>query len=371
MAARAAVIAARAAGSSALFTNETLGWNDSFWPDRHTDSSIDLIPARVIEEQRELYLVAGDRGEAWASLAGKLRNEPGELGYPGVGDWVLVRQAPRDDRATITRVLPRRSCFSRSAPQTGARQIIAANIDVALVVAALGGDFNVRRIERYIAAVWEGGARPVVVLTKCDIHENVEDFVSDVEGVAPGVRIVKTSAIQHVGIENVAKQIGERQTAVIVGSSGTGKSTLINALLGSEVQAVFEVGSVKDKGRHTTTVRKLFLLPGGGIIIDTPGMRELQFYDVDDGLAATFEDVERLVTCCRFTDCQHRTEPGCAVRSALEEGTLDRERWASYLKLQREAAYQQRENDAHAKRKERERWKKIAMNNRKHPKLRF
>jgi ribosome biogenesis GTPase len=353
-----------------LFTLNTLGWNDSFWPDRNGASS-DLIPARVVEEQRELYLIHSPRGEAWASLAGKLRNEPGELGFPGVGDWVLARHAPRDERAMIVRVLPRRSCFSRAAPLTGAQQIIAANIDVALVVAALGGDFNVRRIERYIAAVWESGARPVVVLTKCDLHENVDDFVSEVEGVAPGVRIVRTSAIHHVGIESVSKQIGERQTAVIVGSSGTGKSTLINALLGSDVQEVFEVGSVKDKGRHTTTARKLFLLPSGGIIIDTPGMRELQFYDVDEGLSVTFEDVERLVTACKFTDCQHRTEPGCAVREALDDGTLDRGRWASYQKLQREAAYQQRENDVHAQRKERERWKKIAVNNRKHPKLRF
>lgn len=353
-----------------MFTLETLGWDDAFWPDRNGASS-DLIPARVVEEQRELYLVASDRGEVWAALAGKLRNEPGELGYPGVGDWVVARHAEKDDRATIVRVLPRRSCFSRAAPQTGMRQIIAANIDVALVVAALGGDFNLRRIERYIAAVWESGARPVVVLTKCDLHEEVDDFVSEVEGVAPGVRIVTTSAVNHVGIESVAKQIGDRQTAVIVGSSGTGKSTLINALLGSAVQPVSEVSGLKDKGRHTTTARKLFALPGGGIIIDTPGMRELQFYDVDEGLSATFEDVEAIVSGCKFSDCQHRTEPGCAVRAALEDGSLDANRWASYRKLQREAAYQQRENDAHAQRKERERWKKIAMHNRKHPKLRF
>lgn len=158
---------------------------------------------------------------------------------------------------------------------------------------------------------------------------------------------------------------------MIVGSSGTGKSTLINALLGEEMQAVYEVGSVKDKGRHTTTARKLFLMPTGGIIIDTPGMRELQFYDVDDGLAATFEDVEAIVSRCRFSDCQHRTEPGCAVRAAIEDGTLDRDRWKSYVKLMREAAYQNRENDVHAQRKARERWKKIAMHNRKNPKLRF
>lgn len=353
-----------------MFTLESLGWSDAFWPDRNADS-MDLFPARVVEEQRELYLIASGRGESWASLTGRLRNEPGELGYPGVGDWVLARQAPKDDRATIARVLPRRSCFSRAAPQTGMQQIIAANIDVALVVAALGGDFNVRRIERYIAAVWESGARPVVVLTKCDLHEALDHFVSEVEGVAPGVRIVTTSAINHVGIESVAKQIGARQTAVIVGSSGTGKSTLINALLGSAVQHVSHVSALKDKGRHTTTARKLFLLPGGGIIIDTPGMREMQFYDVDDGLSATFEDVEAIVNRCKFTNCQHRTEPGCAVQAALQDGTLDADRWKSYHKLQREAAYQQRENDQHAQRKERERWKKIAMHNRRNPKLRF
>lgn len=367
-----------------MFNLHTLGWDDAFWPERKSDSTLlssasdQLLPARVIEEQRELYLIGSDRGggsasyrESWASLAGKLRNEPGELGYPGVGDWVLVRQNAGDDRATIVRVLPRRSCFSRAAPQTHQRQIIAANIDVALVVAALGGDFNVRRIERYIACVWESGARPVVVLTKCDLHDEVDRFVSEVEGVAPGVRIVATSALNHVGIESVAKQIGQRQTAVVVGSSGTGKSTLINALLGADVQHVSHVSGVKDKGRHTTTARKLFVMPGGGILIDTPGMREIQFYDVDDGLSATFEDVERIVNACRFTDCQHRTEPGCAVRAALEDGSLDADRWKSYQKLQREAAHQQRENDVHARRKERERWKRIAMHHRKHPKLRF
>lgn len=172
-----------------MFTLESLGWDDAYWPIRTADSS-EHFPARVVEEQRDLYLIANNNGEAWASLAGKLRNEPGELGFPGVGDWVLARQAPRDDRAMIVRVLPRRSCFSRAAPMTGMQQIIAANIDVALVVAALGGDFNVRRIERYIAAVWESGARPVVVLTKCDLRDDVDDFVSEVEGVAPGVRIV-------------------------------------------------------------------------------------------------------------------------------------------------------------------------------------
>lgn len=354
-----------------MFTLESLGWNEAFLPDNNLASDPSLFIARVVEEQRDLYQLASACGECAASLAGRLRNDPGELGFPAVGDWVVARRQPRDDRAVIVRVLPRRSCFSRKAPQTGLEQIVAANIDVALVVAAIGGDFNLRRVERYVAVVWESGARPIVVLTKCDLSPDVDDRAGDIAGIAPGVRVLTTSAVDKVGLDALRAAIAPGQTAVIVGSSGTGKSTLINCLLRSQAQLVSDVSAHADKGRHTTTARKLFRLPGGGMIIDTPGMREMQFYDVDEGLAATFEDVERLVGRCRFSDCEHRTEPDCAIRAALDDGSLDPDRWSSYRKLQREAAHQIREVDAHARRKERDRWKKIAIHNRKHPKNRF
>jgi len=348
---------------------ESLGWNQNFHQKFQqsvgTENSNDLVVGRVIEEQRDLYLVAFADRERWSSLTGRMRNEPGAEGFPAVGDWVLARCAHGDDRARIERVIPRRSCFRRKAPETGLEQVIAANIDVAFVVAALGGDFNLRRIERYLAAVWDSGAQPVVVLTKADLRDDVEDVEREVDAIAPGVRIISTSSLRDHNIHLVRSLIEPGSTAVIIGSSGTGKSTLVNKLLGFDAQYVSHVSDHLDKGRHTTTSRKLITLPGGGMIIDTPGMRELQFYDVGEGVSRTFEDVERLITSCKFSDCAHRTEPGCAIRSALDDGSLDADRWKSFQKLEREAAYQARELDANAARVEKERWKKITMQNRK------
>lgn len=348
---------------------ESLGWNPSFQQTVHV--SADAVVGRVIEEQRDLYQVASMRGELWASVSGRFRHEAQPGDFPAVGDWVVIRHRPGDERATIVKVVDRRSCFRRAAPQTGQMQAIASNVDVALVVAALGGDFNLRRIERYLAAVYESGAVPVVVLTKCDLHEDASPFVEQVESVSPGVRVIATSALLDYGIDAVRDAIPRGQTAVIVGSSGTGKSSLVNRLMRDDVQLVSDVSDFKDKGRHTTTSRKLLVLPHGGIIIDTPGMRELQFYDVDEGVSQTFDDVEQLVARCRFTDCSHRNEPGCAVRTALESGSLDSARWRSYQKLLREAAYQARQLDDHLARTERERWRQISLNSRRGPKRRL
>jgi ribosome biogenesis GTPase / thiamine phosphate phosphatase len=344
---------------------DSLGWDSAVLAGCDVDFSGANQIARVIEEQRDLYQLAGEFGEVWATLSGRMRHEGAE--FPAVGDFVLARHRVGDDRAHIVQLLPRRSLFSRKAPETGREQVIAANVDVAFVVVALGDDFNIRRVERYLAAVWDSGALPVIVLTKCDLHDDLTSFEDELSMIAPGVRVLATSAHRNVGVDRLRELIGPRRTGVIVGSSGAGKSSLINRLLGREAQTVHTVSAHLDKGRHTTTARSLFVLADGSMVIDTPGMRELQFYDVDEGVARTFEDIEAIVARCRFSDCQHRTEPGCAVRVALDDNTLDGDRWKSYQKLQREAAYQQRALDSNAKRLEKARWKKISQMSRRHP----
>lgn len=323
------------------------------------------VVGRVIEVQRDLVLLATPHGEVWAALAGRFRHDVARAAdLPAVGDFAVARHRPGDDRALLVRLLDRKSVFSRKAPETGVEQTIVANVDVALIVAAAGHDLNVRRVERYLAMAWESGALPVVVITKADLADDVDAAVVEVESASPGVRVIVTSAVGGVGIDRLRGLIGAGETAVLLGSSGAGKSTLVNAMVGSAVQYVSTVSGHRDKGRHTTTARRLIALDGGGMIIDTPGLRELQLLDVEEGVSRTFEDVERLVARCRFTDCQHRTEPDCAVRAALQSGQLDADRFNSYRKLQREAAYEARQADANLMRAERERWKKIGQQGR-------
>ena len=339
-----------------------LGWSAFFENQLETNESCAAV-GRVVEEQRDLYRIAAEAGECWASLAGRLRHESVHADdFPAVGDWVVLRHEPGGgERGVVARVLDRTSKFSRASPEIGREQIIAANVDVAFIASAMGGDHNLRRIERYVALVWESGARPVVLLTKSDLHEDVEAVREEVEQIAPGVVVLPVCALRGIGLEKVCAQVRPGATAVLVGSSGTGKSTLINALLGSEVQLVSEVSEFKDKGRHTTTARTLLSLPNGGLIIDTPGMRELQLHDAEEGVARAFDDVERLIAGCRFSNCRHDTEPGCAIKRSLEDGSLDPARYQSYLKLQREAAHEARQSDARLMRAEKERWKKLGQ----------
>ena len=299
----------------------------------------ELYLGRVSQQHRDLYKVLTEQGEMVAEVSGKLGYDTVDSGdYPAVGDWVLVdRQSDERGRAIIHHILPRRSCMERKAAGTACeRQIIAANIDTVFICMSLNNDFNLRRLERYLSIVWDSGAMPVVVLTKADLCADIAAKLAEIADVAFGVDIVVTSSVRGEGYEDIKKYLGRGKTVAFVGSSGVGKSTMINWLVGKEVLATREVRN-DDRGRHTTSYRQLLLVPGGGIVIDNPGMRELQFAGAD--LSKSFADIEEISRRCRYSDCKHRHEPGCAVREAIEKGLLSRERFESYQKLQRELEY--------------------------------
>jgi ribosome biogenesis GTPase len=287
----------------------------------------------------------------------------GREDFPAVGDWVILdRNDLNTGNGVIKRVLPRKTKVSRKvAGRKSDEQIIASNIDYIFICMALNSDFNIRRLERYLTIVWDSGAVPVVLLTKADLCEDVEEKVLKVEEAAIGVDIYVSSSVTGEGIEDLRSYFKEGITCAFIGSSGVGKSSLINYLKGEEVMKVKEIRD-DDKGRHTTTHRELVQIPGGGIIIDTPGMREIQIMDVEESLDRTFSDVEELTKMCRFTDCQHDTEPGCAVKKALKSGDLEESRWENYLKMKKEAAYYKRKND---KKLESEYWEKMKKRSKK------
>jgi ribosome biogenesis GTPase len=307
---------------------------------------------RIAEENRAIYKVFTERGEAAAELAGKLRHEANSRAdLPAVGDWVLVsRRANSDtrtgDRATIHCVLPRTSKFSRKIAGTKTEeQIVAANIDTLLIVASLQHQFNHRRMERYLSLAWESGASPVVVLNKADLCEESAWRQVQSEIALLRVRVLTTSAFRGDGIAQL-REIARTGTSALLGSSGVGKSSLVNALLGEARQDTRDVRTADGKGRHTTTTRQMILLPGGGLLIDTPGMRELQLWDASAGLAHAFADIQTLAQECRFRDCRHESEPGCAARAAQEDGALQAERLASFHKLGREERFIEAKQDA-------------------------
>ena len=298
-------------------------------------------PARVLIGFNHLYRVGIEGGEFDATLAGRLKHRAERQGeLPAVGDWVAVRRRPEEDGGAIVAVLPRRSRFSRRmAGNVTDEQVVAANVDVVFIVMALDADFSVRRLERYLLMARESGATPVVLLTKPDLSADLPADVADVVAAAGDVPVHVLSPKLNQGLEQVAPYLAGGRTAALLGSSGVGKSTIINRLIGADVRKTREVRESDSKGRHTTSHRELVVLPGGGLMIDTPGMRELQLWDASESVRGTFEDVEALAGECHFTDCRHRGEPRCAVKTAVDEGRIPPDRLASYLQLQDELAY--------------------------------
>lgn len=297
--------------------------------------SPDLIPARVTTQQRGLYKVLSHQGTDTAQVSGKFRHEALTVSdFPAVGDYVLM-----DENRIIHQVLPRKSVFLRKASgDTHTEQAVAANIDTVFLCMSINNDFNLRRLERYLSIAWTSGAEPVVVLTKADLCPDPALKVLETETVAMGAQVLVTSSLAEDGIAQLMPWLKPGKTVAFVGSSGVGKSTLINRLLGDDVLATNGLRN-DDKGRHTTTHRELFLLPSGAMVIDTPGMRELGMWDSSEGISSTFADIEELAAQCRFRDCSHQSEPGCAVRAALQSGELAQDRWESYQHLLRENAY--------------------------------
>jgi ribosome biogenesis GTPase / thiamine phosphate phosphatase len=349
-------------------SRERLGWNPFFAAQVASLARPDLTFSRVIEEQRGLYRIAGDV-EGWAEVSGKLRHEAASAAdFPAVGDWVGVDAVPDEHahrahgvgRAIIQCRLERRSVLSRAAAgQTVQQQVVAANIDRVFLVTALAGDLNVRRLERYLTMVWDGGAVPVVLLNKADLSEDPETVAAPIRARLPLVDVVSVSAVQAQGLDALALYLRPAETIALVGSSGVGKSTLINRLLGREALRVGAISDADGKGRHTTTARQLVELPGGTLLIDTPGMRELAPWADESAVDAAFDDIGALADGCRFTNCAHETEPGCAVGAAVEAGTLDADRLEHYKRLLREAAFEERKHDKAAAAETKRQWKQI------------
>jgi ribosome biogenesis GTPase len=345
-----------------------LGWDEAWAGVFAAEAPADTVPARVTIEFNHIYRVVTADGELQAQLAGRLRHQAtGRHELAAVGDWVAVRRTPHERAGTIEWLLPRRSKFSRKA--AGAlteEQVVAANIDTVFLVMGLDKDYNPRRLERYLLMSYESGARPVVLLSKADLSDDVVARVREVQSVAPGVpvhatiavrRALETGAIIEPDVHVVEQYLGVGRTGALLGSSGAGKSTLINALIGEPVLKTRAVRASDSRGRHTTRHRQLIVLPSRSILIDTPGMRELQLWDVSDAAKDTFDDIEQLAASCHFTDCRHKDEPRCAVKAAVTNGALPAERLASYVKLQDELRELDAKRDARAQIEEKRRGK--------------
>ena len=319
------------------------GWDEAFETAFAEHRRAGLTPARIVRVDGGLCDAVTEHGPVRVDAPAALRSDP--LLSPCTGDWAAVRT---DANPRLVAVLPRRSAIVRSsASRSSHGQVLAANVDTVLITVALAAPLNPGRVERLLTLAWESGARPVIVLTKADLADRIADVRAEVEALAPGADVVAISAVTGAGMDVLTALL--TGTAVLLGPSGTGKSTLGNALLGEHVLATGEVRAQDGKGRHTTVRRELVPLPGGGVLIDTPGLRGIGLFDAADGLERTFAEIERLAEDCRFGDCGHETEPGCAVRAAIEAGELTERRLGSYRKLQRENEWAAARSDARAR----------------------
>jgi ribosome biogenesis GTPase len=326
----------------------------------------DLVPGRVARVDKGLATVLTEDGPVRATWSGALlaaMANDAQVG-PCTGDWAVLRYWP-DDRITLESLAPRRTAIVRAEVGGSSRgQVLAANVDVIAIVVGLVPEPNIVRIERFMALAWESGARPVVVLTKADLVGDADALAEDVALAAPGADVLVCSATTGQGLEAVAALLGGNATLALLGSSGAGKSSLVNALAGVEllnVQQIREDG----KGRHTSVRRELIVMPDGGVVIDTPGLRGIGLQESGEGLAAAFPDITELAERCKFKDCSHVTEPGCAVRAALDDGTLPYRRYDSWVKLQREAAYMARRADARLRSEAKKEWARASKSYRR------
>jgi ribosome biogenesis GTPase len=327
-----------------------LGWDARFAEAFAPYAAEGLVPGRIVLEHTHIYRVATAEGEMLARVSGRLRHRAANRAeFPTVGDWVAVAPPAHSGDARILAVLPRRSRFSRrAAGDPTEEQVVAANIDTVFLVGGLDGDFNPRRIERYLLVAVESGAAPVIVLNKADVVDNPEILAASVRDMAGDVPVHVVSCRTPESLEVLRQYLGAGQTGALLGSSGVGKSTIVNRLIGHDLLRTQDVRESDSRGRHTSTARQLVLLPGTGVLIDTPGMRELQLWDTGEAMAGTFGDIEALAPACRFRDCRHQQEPGCAVRAAVGAGALPAERLASYHTLGAEQQHQARQIDQRA-----------------------
>jgi ribosome biogenesis GTPase len=342
-----------------------LGWTPFF--QRQLDAlDSPLVPARVLHGARGVHHVLGDRGSMTATLGGRLLHRSHERAeLPAVGDWVGVREGPPGGPSTIAHVFARRTCLLRKEAGKGSSaQVLAANVDAVMIVSALDADFNLRRLERYVDLVLESGARPLFVLNKADLCDEPQRFREAVSTIAPGAPVRFASALSGEGLDALQADLHPGETIALVGSSGVGKSSLANRLLGQALLREGEIRQSDQRGRHTTTHRELFPLAGGGLLIDTPGLRELSAWVSEGDRPAGFDDVEQLAGACRFRDCGHGEEPGCAVQRAVQEGTLDADRLLSFHKLGAERRFLVEKQDARAQANTKRRFKEIARSRR-------
>jgi ribosome biogenesis GTPase / thiamine phosphate phosphatase len=343
---------------------EDFGWDSFFQKHFEILKVPDSVPARVISESKNSFQLYSQYGELTATISGKMRYvAEQEYQYPAVGDWVVVKPLVNERKGIIQAVLPRKSKFSRKvAGERTEEQIVSANVDTVFIVSGLDGgrSFNLRRIERYLTLAWSSGATPVIVLNKIDLCPDVFRYIQSIQDIAPGIDIHPVSAKERIGLEALRNYLPKGSTCAFLGSSGVGKSALINSLLGEEKQDTGEVRSDDHTGRHTTTRRELILLHGGGVMIDTPGMREIQMWAGEDDLQETFSDIELISKRCRFRDCGHNAELNCAVREAVEKGELDPARLESYRKLQKELIYMTSREEGSTRLYEKMKFKQIA-----------